>query len=253
LNSQEKHLAELLEKNKMLEHGRVAKAKTKIAYKDHSEIVSVVEYIVEVHGYESLQPFFTQDLDSVLILDSPESRAYSYTQVSKILDLMAISYTGNDAEEDGSMRIDYTAEAASFLSITGYDYFIPDFAWNSYDPNTNGCSSYLLDRDSAVVCFHESRNQVTISYKKSQVLLFDLAPMVNMLRDSGYRTDGFVKTEAMSLTSNNEVFSAKVYFKNLEGNFKADSLKLSRMRADIIIRLGKETENEVGEQKQNRF
>jgi hypothetical protein len=250
LHSQEKHLAEILGRNNMLSGGKVTRSLSKISFEDHKEISSVVEYITEVHGYESLQPFFVQNLDSMIKADSTDRR-YSYAQVNKILEIMNVSYVGNyQTENEESKRISYTAEPASTLSISGYDYFISDFTINRYSMNDTSCVSYMIDKTSLTVCFDAKKNQLSIRDRSSEaVLLFDVGALIKTIKDSNYTNDNPVKPGIMTLTSGNELFSAKIFFRNVYGEIYSDTIKLSRIQADIMIKSGEKNENEVGERK----
>jgi len=255
LKSQENHFAEILEKNNMLTNGKVTRAATKISFDEHKEISSVIEYVTEVHGYESLQPYFIQNLDSLMQKDSAMSREYSYVQVNKILELMNVSYVGSyQTEDEESKVINYTSEANPVLNISGYDYFISDFNEVHYNLKDTLCSSYAFSKTSFTVCFDTRRNQLFVRSGRTtdSVLVFEITALIKSLQDSNYTNDNPVKPEAMTMTSGNDQFSAKVFFKSIYGQNESGTIKITNIQAHIMIKLGKENENEVGE-KQNRF
>ena len=58
LASQENHLKSLLNKYSMLDKGKIVKAKDTIAFKDHKQISSIIDYLVSVHGYKNITTLF---------------------------------------------------------------------------------------------------------------------------------------------------------------------------------------------------
>ncbi len=248
LRSQEEHFSGLLEKNKMMSGGKAVKASSKMSFGDHKEICSIVEYINEVHGYESLQPFFVQDLDSLMKSDSLLNDRNSYGQVNKILGLINISYVNRYQTGDDEKRyISYNSEPVSLLEISGYEYLISDFNKSYYETENLGCSSYTLDKSIVDVCFDFKSNRLSVSEASGSKLLFDASALIKNLRDSNNTSSNPVKAEALTLTASNDKLSVKAFFKIIYGEYAADTMKLSRIQADILIHLIRENENEVGE------
>src|ERR1019366_3951409 len=88
LASQENHLKSLLNKYSMLDKGKIVKAKDTIAFKDHKQISSIIDYLVSVHGYKTLQSYFVQNLDSLF---NGKQDNYDYNKVDRIHSLMNLS------------------------------------------------------------------------------------------------------------------------------------------------------------------
>ncbi len=251
LRSQKKHLSSVLEKNKMLSDGKIMKAADKIPFDDHKEISSVIEYLVEVHGYETLQPFFVQNLDSLMKSDSTINLRYSYGQANKILGLMNISYVGRYVNnENQEQNISYRSESNNTVDINGYDYFISNYSGYRRDSTDTICSSYQLGKNLLVVCFHGKKNQVSISDHSNPEIIFDVSALVDSVQAKHYEDFKEVKAEEMMMTSGNDKLSARILFRNIYGVEKQDTLKLTRIEADIMIRFNREKENEVGERNQ---
>jgi hypothetical protein len=89
LRSQMSRLNHYLEKNKLLSVGKIVPAKDSIPTKDENEIISIVTYIVNIHGYHELQGLFSQNLDSLILPKGQKAQEYnSFEQPGKILALM---------------------------------------------------------------------------------------------------------------------------------------------------------------------
>lgn len=252
LKSQQNHLTTLLEKNKLLVAGKVKKSEVKISFNDHKEISSVIEYIAEVHGYEKLQPYFVQNLDSLMAIDSTILKnRNTYEQSNKILALMNISYVNsyqtNVTEEES---VDYRSETTASFDIKGYDYFISDFRVYKDDVKDTLCSSYRFGNTVISVCFDFKSNWLSISDKSDSLLTFDVSLLIDSIKAKNYVNDNIVKTEDMTMTSGADGFSAKVLFGSIYADRKHDTLSVRHLIADIMIKFGKEKENEVGERNQ---
>ena len=59
---------------------------------DRKGISSIVNYLVTVHGYNILQPYFTANLDSLLKNNSKNNYDYEYEKPRIILSLINVTY-----------------------------------------------------------------------------------------------------------------------------------------------------------------
>lgn len=251
LKSQKKHLTEVLEKNKMLSDGKVIKASDNISFDDHHEISSVIEYLVEVHGYQTLQPYFSQNLDSLMQSDSTLTNMNTYGQVNKILGLMNITYVRSyQTKEHSEKYIDYRSEYSRTANISGYDYFISDYYANVYDEKDTVCSTYIVGSKSMIICFDSKKNLVSVDDKEFPPLQFNLPALIDTLKGKNNINTGAVKSEDMTMISENDKIAVKIIFRSIYGEKNDGTIKLTRVKADIMIKLKKEKENEVGERNQ---
>ena len=120
----------------MLADGKIVKAKDTIPFKDHKQISSIINYLVDVHGYKTLQPYFVQNLDSVFKSGERDDNSYDYTKVNKIHSMMNITYIA-DYQTQENENINryvnyYTDKTKNIISIEGYDYFISNFSIEGY-------------------------------------------------------------------------------------------------------------------------
>ena len=73
----------------MLITDKIVEAKDTILLKIISKSAPLLTYLVDVHGYKTLQPYFVQNLDSLF---NNMQDNYDYTKVKEIHRLMKISY-----------------------------------------------------------------------------------------------------------------------------------------------------------------
>ena len=93
LRSQEHRLMRLLEKDGLMTGGKLTANKgASVGLKDRKAISSITDYIVGQHGYEAQQPFFREDLDSMMRHNRLTDRWQSGDQSQAIVRLMNIQY-----------------------------------------------------------------------------------------------------------------------------------------------------------------
>jgi len=251
MKSQQKHLTELLARNGIIENGKASRSKRPLPFDDHREISSVVNYLVDVHGYRSLQPLFAQDLDSLMKVDSLVSGRFTNGRTEKILGLMNISYTNRyQLKDDEIAAIDYRLEAMQSVNISGYDLFVPDFFMSADDAKDSVCNSIQAGSTTYKVCLSASRKIISFSGKNGNNLAVDLSALVRNLQKKTDSSFGSIPAAEMTLSAANENLAAKIIFRSIYCDHTPDSLNIRKVHFDILIKTSMEKENEVGERKQ---
>ena len=87
--SQTARLAGLLERNDMLAEGSIRPASEPVPDLDRREISSIVRYLTETHGVDSIRPWFPDGLADVDSVRAAEKRC-SYDQAVRALDLLGL-------------------------------------------------------------------------------------------------------------------------------------------------------------------
>jgi len=133
--SQHSRLENFFQKNKMIVNGKATKSKKTITKADQKEIASIVEYMIDVHGVESIQDLFTQDL-AVL---TKEKRGEYFNKTDRILALLGLESGVEYASIDVDAAIqnyEYSCNRRDGKIVSGYDYYFPLGIYpnnNSYD------------------------------------------------------------------------------------------------------------------------
>lgn len=237
-NSQLKRLMEVVERNNMISNGKIIKANDTVAFDEQSEISSVVEYLVTVHGHKSVQSFFSQNLDSLIKSDSITESRQSHQEVKKILTMINIGYVeSNRAGEFDEKYIDYRSASDHPNSIAGYHYFISDYSVNSDESSDSICSSYAIENSSLNICFYVKSNLISIQSGEDSLLKFDVSALLNSLRKDKFSNSRLVKVDDMTLVSENERLKACILFKSMYGVNAAETITLKRMEADVFVQL----------------
>jgi hypothetical protein len=94
-------LREVLMRNDILVNGRITKEHGKVTFSDARRISAIIRYLAEVHGFNSIQPWFTENLDT--LGNSDYSGSYYRTQESskRIAEILRVRYVNDYEEERG--------------------------------------------------------------------------------------------------------------------------------------------------------
>jgi hypothetical protein len=235
LASQKNHLKALLNKYSMLVNGRIEPSKDTIPFKDNKKISSTINYLVDVHGYKSLQPYFVRNLDSAL---KNENR-YDYTE--KIHSMINLKYIQDyQIQEDNSENkylTFFSNNSSNIVSVEGYNYFIQDFSINEYAKENTTCNTYLVGKNNISFCFDFEKKQLLVfsENKKDSAVSFDIESLVNSL-EKGYSNYSSVPPELMTLISGNSALKVKIIFNNIHFYKRESSKERIGMNGNIFIR-----------------
>ncbi len=134
-NSQLDRLEDFLAKKQMLKNGMAISASQKISFNDAKEISSIIDYLLNMHGIKTIQPLFSQDLDSVF-RDSSEELQYR-NDPSKITALLNIRYINRWENDSTKIRAGYNFNATNMnYDIKGYDRLITYIFMNNNEKST---------------------------------------------------------------------------------------------------------------------
>lgn len=235
LNSQKSRFTKILEKNKLLVNGKMIKADGRLSFKDRKEISSLTEYLVENHGYSTLQPYSAQNLDSLFKFYSLNDNMYSHQKANKLLELINITYINKyDQEVIISKSFSYnTAETNGMTNVNGFDYCIAHYNYNSL---ANQSNTYTFDKDSITICLSPQINALTVAINKTITISFNLEIMLKKIREmDGSMGNNKVKELEMTLSGQNNQYGCRVMISRINGEQKDSRLKINNIQAIILI------------------
>jgi hypothetical protein len=236
LASQENHLKSLLNKYSMLDKGKIMKAKDTIAFKDHKQISSIIDYLVSVHGYKTLQPYFVQNLDSLF---NGKQDNYDYNKVDRIHSLMNISrvyeYQTEINQEPSNYMGFYIEKTNNAQPIQGYDYLISDYNVDDYEMNDTICRSFITGKKSISVCYNPTKELIIISGGNDSSILFNLSSLLVLL-EKKYDGNRSAPENEMILLSENSSLKAKIIFNNIQFQKQKNNKEHLGFNAAIFIK-----------------
>jgi hypothetical protein len=224
--SQVDRLEQLLVQNHLLADGKVQTVQGQVSAADAGQISSIVRYLRDVHGYERIQPWFSESLkrDSTgmgLIDQEPDI----------VVKALGVEYVKEPIFTGGNFR-EIRADKDRTVNSEGYDHLLaaqrlslgmPDFT----DPNDG--IAYGMDSALDVLTMREVDGRTIVD--SVQV---SLRPLVNsLLEEYGSVAGGGIPPEKMSASAATETMKLKVVLRRIE--FRRDKGQIKPTAYDAFI------------------
>lgn len=135
--NQIKRLETVLVKNGILVNGKVQKAGREVSFEDARRINAIVYYLEEEHSVSSLQPWFNQNLDTVLhseLRDRWFWRQENSKQMAQLLGVQYMSEWETKMSTRPTKTYNFFARTSGAIEIRLYRYFIGDLHVDTYEP-----------------------------------------------------------------------------------------------------------------------
>ena len=229
-NSQVERLKMILQRNSILVHDKITKDHKPLSHGDVGQINSIILYLHEMHGYDKIQPWFSEKLQK----DSVSLGTISL-EPSSIADKMGVAfdYRGFRTEESG---ITY-ATTEEVIDVKGYDAIIPNIIIDTnhairtfFDGNISIGSSYKLNTVTLSV-LHNQRRSDSI-----QIKLHDfLAKLTDEYKNNDVRN---MPSDKLSLAVEGENMKFRIRFKSIELRRVNGNIVPIRYVADIMYSVG---------------
>ena len=226
--SQRAKLKELLVKNNLLSNNKAGKIKEdqKVPYVDRKRLSSVVEYLISIHGTQSLQPWFRTDT-----LKNEKYSSYSNTTI--VMNSMGLTYVDSYSKEDNSTSVDnkwysYTS-SNHHIAISGYDYLV---TIKQYGFDTSGTDLYAFYdyNDEQLELFEKNKKIATIHPRDL------LRSLLKKYGETTNNSDVKIENEEMQQRFTTNDWIITVYYNQLSGtNEKSEDR--SSLNLDGIILL----------------
>jgi hypothetical protein len=228
--SQAKRLQILLAENGILRDGKVTKAKGNVSFDDRKEISSIIHYLLEVHGTDSIAPWFEDRLRSVEKTEDKRGM-YQEEKVRKIVKQMGLKYVGRWEIGSNDAYFNYTSNYNEKLyKIAGYDYI---FTTNLY---STGKVPLLLNNTRYEIVYLKEAKSINVKTDNKNLINLPIDSMVAEIRKfSGSGNNYSVPVELMKAEGENEHIKVKIYFQNISGKETGEELDISYITADILI------------------
>jgi hypothetical protein len=254
-NSQMKELTALLDSNHVLKNNVVDTTVThNVPSADYSRIEDIVQYLNTVHGYQSLQPFFTQNLDSVIHEEHAgrERRAYLYND--KLVGLMKLNKIFSAQDSINASSHYYKNTEHEMTNSRGYD-FVAIFNFDGH-PHSDS-TRLILKSDTLYLFYSDTERKIHLSYKNFEPLILDAGGVMDSIYSVGSSPretlPESVRLADFFLESDNKEWKAKVVFSELSVSKQSGQTSINYGSAMLFVRLNADNvdrENEVGEKKE---
>ncbi|MFH2142633.1 MAG: DUF4153 domain-containing protein [Bacteroidota bacterium] len=241
-NSQFNRLKKTLSEYNILVNNKVVPNKNIISFKDQQDITSMVEYLNQMHGYQTFQPIFNVALDSIIV-DS-----VYINPTDTILGLIGVEYLSMWQTEDSYLNDFYFSGRAYYeevINITGYDY---QFDYNQYFYNysspdeTMYSKTFSVDSIKIVINFDTLSTNYIVNINETEPLTFDLSEIVKQLdKKVGHGQQYDIPSNDLVFEKENSRFKIRIQLKNLSGTKSDNRITFNEINASIYMGLKKES------------
>ena len=230
--SQHSRLENFFQKNKMIVNGKATKSKKTITKVDQKEIASIVEYMIDVHGVESIQDLFTQDLAVV----TKEKRGEYFNKTDRVLALIGLD-SGieiaaiDDTEED----YDFSCTRTEGMTIAGYDYMLP---LSIYPQTSSYIDNGLIESIPYTVKYLENDFAFAISVNKAENDTVQLRNTFMNIKVKYEASSINVDKDYMKINASNENYDYLILLDGISVKYdkEEDKMSLSSLRGNILVK-----------------
>jgi hypothetical protein len=234
--SQAGRLQKLLAKNGILVSGSIKKEHDQVPQEDAREITSIVSYLRAVHGYDAIQPWFSERLR--------EQTDNGYGQnllISDVLHKMGVEYVDYGAGA-GMIRFN-NLNSKMPVDIAGYDRILRQ----QVVAESGNRSLRRFEGEGISYELKDGLDAMTITIGNNQTgfetVQVDIAGFAKkLLSQYGSLGNGRISDiapEAMTLMSEHNNQKAKIFFRQLYVRRRRDNVEISFINIDIAYTVRK--------------
>lgn len=250
--SQVSRLQKLLAEEKILVNGKIKMKTDTVSDKNGRQIVSIVHYLDQHHGFNAIRPWFTEDLDSLFA--PRDSNDYVYKS-GKVLELLGVediySYRYREGEEDDTAAFypfyyyaQYQNQRA--VPVSGFDYSC-SFNRYFYDEhnayyNENYYQIYF-GNDSGIIKKIKDKKEFIFSKNGKDILYFDLSDFMKKISDYNkthkkYKHDRYIPRDMMTFESQNDSVKMRLHIDNISGEASKGKSKITAINGMMLLKFG---------------
>ncbi len=229
-NSQKTRLQQLLLKNSLLVNHSIQKTATPVPAEDAVQISSILSYLYERHGYETIQPWFAEALSKEV------KGRLERLKPAEVSEKMGIEYLRGASQAWGDMR-SLGSEKQDRLVVKGYDFLLSGrFVGQERQEmelieNRLSCA---VDAELTAAVFTLKKDAVSMDSVR-----LDLKGLVQRLHEAYSRTDpDRIPLEKMSLSATRGPLHVKIYLSHIQYQYKENQITPRNGRMDILYSIG---------------
>ncbi len=234
--SQQSRFEKILNKYSSIEEGKISAVPDTINFKDKQSLSSIVEYLYQYQGIESLNHYFNEDLT---LLDTNMNTRNNYMDIVSLMGFNYISEWETDTlSTNGYFNLTKSYNSNSILKLNKAEYYI-DFSSYSYHNNTK-VQKFKLDNNELEI--RQEQSILILKYKGISKKL-NLENFINsfsfkslydkQIDPNNFKTEIYLDDIAISF-----------YFSQISGNIDdKGNLEIQNINADVFINSQEDIDN----------
>jgi hypothetical protein len=229
--SQHTRLIALLNKNAMLKNNKAVPSKKQLSFYDKREISSTVNYLVTMHGLNSVQHLFTVNLDS---LTSGKANEYLF-KPGKVLELLGVEYTYGNEDSQVSQEMNFNIIQEAVISTDGYDYMIA-FNISSSQLEKSSLQTFAIGNKKLNILLRNN-NRIDFSVDEDAAASLDIKEVTEKLKNDYGQTSYEIPAARMMYDVKGSKYEYRCQIKTLNVTMAPDSTpKLNYLEGYILVK-----------------
>jgi hypothetical protein len=198
----------------------------------HNEIYSIIDYLDDHHGFNSIAPIFNQNLDSLITIARGDKRYFDEAGTyMESLGLQKYRIYKNSWNSNNEFR--FATRSLDYTDISGYDELIKSHYYNRkstpqrfYVKGFTYCTEQI-DAFEKIMTIHTKKEEISI----------DLNPLSNrLLKEFGENSHNDLNRKKLTILKNTKTVDLKIEISNIRFEKENDSLFIDGLNTTIFIK-----------------
>jgi len=227
--SQVARLEEILLKNKMLVDGKIVKAKEELPKEETQDVYSIIEFLYHRKKLNLIQPWFIQNIDSVIISKSGNTnmKEGSWAEQKQAVDfIFGIMGIESQVKNQKEKYFSFTSTNQDYYLIKGYDYLF------NFKAGAIGSMERLFKAGETdlIIRLDSLKNQVSV-VSPTDSATFDLKETINQLN-----VPDSTNTKEIIMEKKSGKLGIKMIIESIYGTRKEGVLRTNTLNAVFLIK-----------------
>lgn len=213
-NSQVARLRSLLDGNAMLPDGTIRSAQSEVPADDRREISAVLDYLHEVHGYGSIQQWFSEPLRE----DKSETRV-AWKSPRDVAGMLGIEFVAAPRVAPGG-TMTFSVTPSAVMVVEGYNRVLPRHTFSRHNEDRTfaaGGATLALNNSLDTLTFMLATEEGNPKAIPADTLLIPLRPVMDvLLAEYGNAGASDVPLELTAVEASSARLRVKVYLPYLQ-------------------------------------
>ena len=241
--SQLSRLEGILEQQGLLVSGRIIPAKQKVEEKVEQEVGSILHYLDNMHGLESIKPWFRADVDSALAVREATLKAqriFDRNNTAVVMELMGLEYLQQSYY--GGNLIYFNArepKQQGVWDVKGYDYMV-EYHYGAENPDRKLLAAapalFVLGSDSLHVHYQPQRaaqEEALLFRYAADTVQLELKPLYDRLRKEEQNE---LPKEKMTQLLQGSNFSVRIELQHLSLRLEKGAYVLENISGRVLVK-----------------
>ncbi|MBP9152888.1 MAG: DUF4153 domain-containing protein [Flavobacteriales bacterium] len=136
----------------------------------HNEVKSILDYLDDHHGFATIRPWFSQDIDSLLVAADADNESELY------MESLGLKHQHRNTNEN-PQYYEYRATFSEVAVVSGYDFLVK--SQNIYEGRSGNDQAFELD---GITFRYELEDNELVLYSGSDTIDFNFSGFVAELR-----------------------------------------------------------------------